>query len=120
MCGIIGIYDREDAAQLAYLGLFAQQHRGQESAGIATSDGTTIHNAAGLGLVDDVLSDQNVLTKLPGKIAIGHTRYSTYGGCRAINAQPFVVDTSHGMFGVAHNGNLVNARTIRNDLRARG
>lgn len=115
-CGIFGIYAPElDVARLTYYGLYALQHRGQESAGIAVSDGTRIDVHKGMGLVSEVFSDQSV-TALKGKMAIGHVRYSTTGSSLVVNAQPLVVHYQHGMMALAHNGNLTNAAELRGEL----
>lgn len=118
-CGIFGIFGHSEAANLAYLGLFALQHRGQESAGIAASDGHHVAVARGMGYVADIFDDRT-LTTLTGKAAIGHTRYSTAGESRIANAQPFLIDCAHGQMAICHNGNLVNAGELRHDLVTRG
>jgi amidophosphoribosyltransferase len=118
-CGIFGVSDSEDAANLAYLGLYALQHRGQESAGIASLDGGEIHVEREMGYVADVF-DEARLSRLPGRTAIGHVRYSTAGASLLANAQPIVFATGRGPLGLAHNGNLVNAREIRSSLEAKG
>src|SRR5215831_4228750 len=115
-CGIFGVSDSEDAANLAYLGLYALQHRGQESAGIASLDGGEVHVEREMGYVADVF-DESRLSRLPGRTAIGHVRYSTAGASLLANAQPIVFATG---LGPAHNGNLVNAREIRTALEAKG
>jgi amidophosphoribosyltransferase len=114
-CGVFGIFGHPEAANLAYLGLFALQHRGQESAGIAVADGGKIRVSRAMGQVADAF-DEPALAKLPGHVAIGHTRYSTAGESKLENAQPFVIDCAHGQIAVAHNGNLVNAQELRDDL----
>ena len=114
-CGVFGIFEHPEAANLAYLGLFALQHRGQESAGIAVADGGKIRVSRAMGQVADAF-DEAALAKLPGHIAIGHTRYSTAGESKIENAQPFVFDCAHGQIAVAHNGNLVNAQELRDEL----
>ncbi len=119
MCGIVGIYNHPEASNLAYLGLYALQHRGQESAGIVSSDGKTLHSHREMGHVADIFSEP-VLQKLPGKAAIGHVRYSTAGGSILKNCQPFAIDYSRGALAIAHNGNLVNADRIRGELEAHG
>lgn len=119
MCGIVGIYDHEAAANLAYLCLHAVQHRGQESCGIVTSDGHELRQHKGMGLVADIFS-REVLDRLPGRGAIGHTRYSTTGSSTLKNAQPFVIHYGGGWLSVAHNGNLTNARALRSQLEAKG
>src|SRR5450759_549713 len=119
-CGIIGIFaPNEDVARMAFFGLYALQHRGQEAAGIAVSDGHTLRMHKNLGLVSQVFTPQN-LSPLNGHYAIGHTRYSTTGSSSARNAQPFLIDTQHGPIAVAHNGNLVNAAQLRQDMLHRG
>jgi amidophosphoribosyltransferase len=114
-CGVFGIFGHPEAANLTYLGLYALQHRGQESAGIATSDGSTIRVSRAMGHVADAF-DERALESLPGHIAIGHTRYSTAGESRLQNAQPILIDCAHGQIAIAHNGNLVNARELRDRL----
>ena len=114
-CGVFGIFGHPEAANLTYLGLYALQHRGQESAGIATGDGERIRVSRGMGLVADAFTEP-VLESLAGHIAIGHTRYSTAGESSVANAQPFVIDCAHGQIAIAHNGNLVNARELRDRL----
>ena len=119
-CGIFGIYNHPEAANLTYLGLHALQHRGQESAGIVSSDGgEMLHSHKAMGLVADIFKE-DVLKKLPGISAIGHVRYSTTGESHLKNAQPFVVNYSRGAIAVAHNGNIVNAGLLRAELEAYG
>jgi amidophosphoribosyltransferase len=118
-CGVFGIYGSTDAANLTYLGLYALQHRGQESAGIVSSDTQRLHIHREMGLVADIF-DESVLAKLPGRSAIGHVRYSTTGESLLKNAQPFAVDYSRGSIAMAHNGNLVNASLLRDELEAYG
>ena len=118
-CGVFGVWDAAEAANLTYLGLHALQHRGQEAAGICTSDGNKVYVQRGLGLVQDVFSAP-VLEKLPGHRAIGHVRYSTAGESHLKNAQPIAVDYAHGSIAVAHNGNLTNAEELRRRLEAEG
>jgi amidophosphoribosyltransferase len=118
-CGVFGIFDHEEAAQITYLGLYALQHRGQESAGIVVSDGKQLTGHRGMGLVPDVFQGEQ-LEKLNGTIGIGHVRYSTTGSSEIKNAQPFQVDYSRGSLAVAHNGNLVNTRELRNRLEQAG
>lgn len=118
-CGLFGIYGHADAAQLAYLGLYAQQHRGQEAAGICTSDGRTIRREAGEGRLTDAISPAQ-LKGLTNPIAVGHVRYSTTGSCSGANAQPLLVTASMGQIALCHNGNLVNAATIRGEYEAHG
>ncbi|QIR37436.1 amidophosphoribosyltransferase [Tolypothrix sp. PCC 7910] len=115
-CGVFGIYaPGEDVAKLTYFGLYALQHRGQESAGIATFEGTKVHLHKDMGLVSQVFNE-TVLQDLPGNLAVGHTRYSTTGSSRKVNAQPAVVETSLGSLALAHNGNLVNTVQLREEL----
>jgi len=118
-CGVVAIHANPEASTLAYLGLQALQHRGQESAGIVSSDGVTLHVHKAMGLVADVFTE-DVLARLPGSLAIGHTRYSTAGSSALRNAQPIVVDCNKGMIALAHNGNLVNAQDIRGRLERQG
>ena len=119
MCGIFGIYDHPEASNHTYLGLYALQHRGQESAGIVSSDEKQLHHYRQMGLVSEVFS-RDILRRLPGRSAIGHVRYSTTGSSEVKNAQPFMVDYSMGMMAIAHNGNLTNASLIRSELESRG
>jgi amidophosphoribosyltransferase len=114
-CGVFGIFGNPEAANLTYLGLYALQHRGQESAGIVTSDGARMRAMRAMGHVAEAF-DEHAFHELPGHLAIGHTRYSTAGESRLANAQPFLIDCAHGQIAVAHNGNLVNARELRDDL----
>jgi amidophosphoribosyltransferase len=118
-CGIVGVHGHSEAANIAYLGLYALQHRGQESAGICSTQGGEhfVHRA--MGLVADVFSEKT-LAKLPGRHAIGHVRYSTSGSSTVRNAQPFCANTDGGPVAIAHNGNLVNARAVRRELEGRG
>ena len=118
-CGVVAIYANPEAEKLAYLGLHALQHRGQESAGIVTSDGMTLHMHKAMGLVADIFVE-DVLAKLRGTLAIGHTRYSTAGDSALLNAQPILVQSNKGMMALAHNGNLVNAPEIRARLESQG
>jgi len=118
-CGVIGIYGLPAAARRAYLGLYALQHRGQESAGIVASDGRDIQSAKGFGLLPEAIPSGD-LDHLPGHIAIGHVRYSTTGTGRVQNIQPLVIEYSKGIVAIAHNGNLTNARTLREEYEARG
>ncbi len=115
-CGVFGIYAPEkDVAKLTYFGLYALQHRGQESAGIATFEGKHVYLHKDMGLVSQVFNE-TILEELPGSIAVGHTRYSTTGSSRRVNAQPAVVDTRLGKLALAHNGNLVNTIQLREEL----
>jgi len=119
-CGVFGIYyPGEDVARLSFFALYALQHRGQESAGIAVSDGHMAYIHKGMGLVAQVFTEE-VLQPLQGNLAIAHTRYSTTGGSKLRNAQPFLIETVLGPLGVGHNGNLVNAPMLRRDLLQRG
>ncbi|PYV98671.1 MAG: amidophosphoribosyltransferase [Acidobacteria bacterium] len=118
-CGVVAIYAHPEAEKLAYLGLHALQHRGQESAGIVSSNGLTLQLHRSMGLVADIFTEE-VLAKLHGTLAIGHTRYSTAGDSALFNAQPITVQSNKGMIALAHNGNLVNAAEIRGRLEAQG
>lgn len=119
MCGVFGVFDHKSAAYLTYLGLHALQHRGQESAGIAVSDGYDINLKLGDGLVTKAIKEKD-LKELKGDIAIGHVRYSTSGGSNPKNIQPFFAHFYGGSFAIAHNGNLVNADELRNTLEKEG
>lgn len=115
-CGVFGIYaPEEDVTKLIYFGLYALQHRGQESAGIATFQGDKLYIHKGMGLVSQVFKE-SILEQLPGDLGIGHTRYSTTGSSQIINAQPFIVETRLGPLAIAHNGNLVNTTELREEL----
>ena len=114
-CGIFGVFGHKEAANLTYLGLHSLQHRGQESAGIASTDGTRIYRYGEMGLVNDIFTPP-VLERLPGDLAIGHNRYSTTGQSLPENIQPLTVSYSRGGIALAHNGNLVNAQEVRQDL----
>ena len=118
-CGVFGIFGAEEAAKLAYLGLYALQHRGQESAGIAASDGEQFRVEKGMGLVQDVFTPE-VIGRLTGFAAIGHTRYSTAGDTSLNNAQPLASDCNKGKLALAHNGNLTNALELRRNLEHKG
>src|SRR5581483_11303625 len=118
-CGVVAIYSHPEAEKLAYLGLHQLQHRGQESAGIVTSDGMALHMHKAMGLVADIFTEE-VLATLRGTLAIAHTRYSTAGDSALLNAQPILVQSNKGTIAVAHNGNLVNAPEIRQRLEAQG
>jgi amidophosphoribosyltransferase len=118
-CGVVAIHGHPDAARQAYLALYALQHRGQESAGIATADYTNLSNIKGMGLVADIFTD-DVIAKLPGELSIGHTRYSTTGDSALLNAQPIRVDSTKGLIAIAHNGNLVNLGNVRLRLERDG
>ncbi len=118
-CGVFGIYNHKDAAQLTYLGLHALQHRGQESAGMCASDGEKWYKHRGMGLVSEAFGKGD-LEKFSGHIAIGHTRYTTAGSSKIENAQPLFFRYAHGSMAVAHNGNLVNAASMRKELESQG
>lgn len=118
-CAVIGIYGCPEAAKLAYLGLYALQHRGQESTGIVSSEGRDIHAEIGMGRVNDFFTEER-LARLPGHLAIGHNRYSTTGSSTLRNAQPLLVDYARGSLAIAHNGNLINAHRLRAELEAYG
>ncbi len=118
-CGICGVFGHREAANLTYLGLYALQHRGQESAGIVSSDGEILHSYRGMGLVAEVFKE-DLFNRLPGNLAIGHVRYSTTGQSLLQNVQPFVVGYSKGGIAIAHNGNLVNAQLLRKHLTESG
>lgn len=119
-CGVFGVYaPQQDVATLTYFGLFALQHRGQESAGMATFDQGTVHTHKRMGLVSQVF-DESILEQLPGQFAVGHTRYSTTGSSHLYNAQPTLVATRLGELALAHNGNVVNAASLRQELDAAG
>ncbi len=118
-CGVVAIYNHPEAEKLAYLGLYALQHRGQESAGMVTSNGSSLRQHKAMGLVADIFTPA-VLAGLLGSSAIGHTRYSTAGDSALLNAQPILVQSNKGALAMAHNGNLVNAQEIRRRLEAHG
>ena len=118
-CGVFGIFGHPEAANMTYLGLYALQHRGQESAGIAASDGDQVRISRAMGYVADTF-DGRALSQLPGPLAIGHVRYSTAGESKLLNAQPILIDCAHGQIAVCHNGNLVNARELRDELVRQG
>jgi amidophosphoribosyltransferase len=118
-CGVFGIFGHTEAAKMTYLGLYALQHRGQESAGIASSDGVQLHVHKSMGHVQEIFTPA-VITKLPGESAIGHTRYSTAGDTVLTNAQPVVIDCNKGKLALGHNGNLTNAIELRKKLEHRG
>jgi amidophosphoribosyltransferase len=118
-CGVFGVYGHPNAAEVTYYGLYALQHRGQESAGIVTCDGKAFHTHKGMGLVSQVFKG-NTLQELPGPVAVGHTRYSTTGSSHLRNAQPLTVDCAAGQIAIAHNGNLTNAYQLRDELEAKG
>jgi len=118
-CGVVAIHAHPEAEKLAYLGLHALQHRGQESAGIVTSDGERLRQHKAMGLVADIFG-HDVLSSLRGVLAIGHTRYSTAGDSALLNAQPIMVQSNKGTIAIAHNGNLVNAASLRAKLEGNG
>jgi len=119
-CGLFGIWGTDRAAELCYQGLFAQQHRGQESAGIVVSDGTGLHGHAGMGLVSQVFSPRTLKEDLVGRAGIGHVRYSTTGSSKLCNAQPLLRQYLMGPVAVAHNGNLINAQLLRRQYEEHG
>src|SRR5215831_5776182 len=114
-CGLFGVFNHPEAANLVYLGLYALQHRGQESAGIAASDGIGLHVEKAMGWVSDVFGPER-LKRLPGRLAMGHVRYSTAGTSTLRNAQPISASFARGPIALAHNGNLVNAEKLRQEL----
>ena len=118
-CGVFGVFGHREAAKLTYLGLYGLQHRGQESAGIASSDGLDIHVYKNMGHLQEIFTPE-ALKRLPGDAAIGHTRYSTAGDTTLMNAQPIVIDCNKGKIAIGHNGNLTNASEIRRRLEHRG
>src|SRR6266702_1778948 len=118
-CGVVAVYGHPESAKLCYLGLHALQHRGQESAGIAASNGSRMTVYKSMGLVADIFSEA-VLQKLPGYHASGHTRYSTAGDSALLNAQPIQVDCNKGQIAIAHNGNIVNAAELRKRFELAG
>jgi len=118
-CGVFGIFNHEDAARLTYLGLYALQHRGQESAGIVSSDGHAMYAHKGMGYVSEIFRNEEI-ARLPGRSAIGHVRYSTAGSVSLREAQPFVVDGYRGQIALCHNGNLPYADQVRQDLELNG
>ena len=118
-CGVFGIFGHAEAANMTYLGLYALQHRGQESAGIAASDGEQVRISRAMGYVADTF-DGPTLAHLSGPMAIGHVRYSTAGESKLANAQPILIDCAHGQIALCHNGNLVNARELRDELVQQG
>ncbi len=118
-CGVCGVYGHDDSSKLTYFGLYALQHRGQESAGIVSSDGRKVFIHKEMGLVPDVFSEE-ILQKLQGSLSIGHVRYSTTGASNIINAQPLLVTHQGNMLAVAHNGNLVNSIELRRNLETKG
>ena len=119
-CGVFGVFGHPNAAELAYFGLYALQHRGQESAGIVSCHEGKFYKHHGMGLVPQIFNDPKILHDLVGDRAIGHTRYSTTGTSNLRNAQPLTVDCARGQIAVAHNGNLTNAAQLRDELESRG
>src|SRR6185369_12357597 len=120
MCGVVGVFGHPEAANLAYLGLYALQHRGQESAGIVATDGDKLRAVREMGHVNDIFTANRLKKDLPGQAAIGHVRYSTAGDSSKQNAQPIAVNYAGGSVAVGHNGNLVNAVELRERLEADG
>jgi amidophosphoribosyltransferase len=118
-CGVFGIFNHEDAARLTYLGLYSMQHRGQESAGIVSSDGARLHAARGMGYVSEIFN-QDQLSRVPGPNCIGHVRYSTAGSVSLLEAQPFLVNGHRGQIALCHNGNLPYASQVRAELEMDG
>ena len=118
-CGVFGIFGHPKAAELTFYGLYQLQHRGQESAGIVSTNGERFFSHRGMGLVSTVFNQDN-LRLLEGTAAIGHTRYSTTGSSNLINSQPLIVDCARGKIAIGHNGNLTNAASLREELEARG
>jgi len=118
-CGVFAVYGNEEAARVTFFGLFALQHRGQESAGINTADGCHVYGHKGMGLASEVFQE-DIFAKLPGHLAIGHVRYSTTGSSIISNAQPFLVHHAGEHYALGHNGNLINAQTLRAELEEKG
>ncbi len=118
-CGVCGVFGHAEASKLTYLGLYALQHRGQESAGIVSTDSAELYVHKGMGLVEEIFKPE-VIARLPGETAIGHTRYSTAGDTSLSNAQPIVIDCNKGKLALGHNGNLTNAGEWRRKLEHRG
>ena len=119
-CGIFGVFGHPEASNLTYLGLYALQHRGQEAAGIVASDGVALKTVSGMGLVSDVFDREEAIASLPGSAAIGHVRYSTAGDSSERNIQPILIDCQRGEIAIAHNGNIVNAPVLREQLESAG
>ena len=119
-CGVVAVFGNPDASRLAYLALYALQHRGQESAGIVSGDGTKVYRYTGEGLVADIFSQQRIFDDLPGHFAIGHNRYSTTGSSSLRNVQPLLVTHNNGFFAIGHNGNLTNSGDLRERLEQKG
>src|ERR1035438_10230626 len=118
-CGVVAIYGHPEASKLAYLSLYALQHRGQESAGVAASNGEQLQLYKAMGLGSDIFT-ADALARVPGSLAIGHTRYSTAGDSALLNAQPIMVECNKGKIALAHNGNITNAHEIRSHLEQMG
>jgi len=118
-CGVCGVFGHDEAAKLTYLGLYALQHRGQEAAGIASTEGVEVYVYKAMGLVEEIFTPE-ALAQVPGPSAIGHTRYSTAGDKALMNAQPIVIECNKGKLALAHNGNLTNASALRRSLEHRG
>src|SRR5688572_20665812 len=119
MCGVFGIYDHPEAANLTYLGLHALQHRGQEAAGVVSNDDSTLHGVRAMGHVRKIFT-RELLDQLPGRTAIGHVRYTTAGGSLVKNVQPLTAQYRTGSIAIAHNGNLVNEQQLRAELEEEG
>ena len=119
-CGVFGIFGHPEAANMTYLGLYALQHRGQESAGIAASDGEQVRVSRAMGYVADIFDDDDARAACRDRLAIGHVRYSTAGESQLANAQPILIDCAHGQIAICHNGNLVNADELRDELVRQG
>src|ERR687893_2405052 len=119
-CGVFGVYGHQDAAALTALGLHALQHRGQEAAGIVAYDGDSFHAHRGMGHVGDIFGSKEVMARLPGRAALGHTRYATTGEVALRNVQPLFADFEFGGLAICHNGNLTNAWHLRRQLVRRG
>ena len=119
-CGLFGIHRHPDASRLTYFGLYAQQHRGQEGAGIATWDGNKINEVRNIGLVHDIFTEKHFTTDLPGNCAIGHVKYAGGGKTTVRDVEPFLVHRDGLDLAIAHNGALVNAKTLRHELEAQG
>src|SRR5690348_2755609 len=114
-CGVFGIFGHPEAANMTYLGLYALQHRGQESAGIASSDGVRLHVSRAMAYVNEAFNE-DILSDLVGSMAVGHVRYSTAGSSKLANAGPLVIDCAHGVIALCHNGNLVNAAELKDEM----
>ena len=119
-CGLFGAYNLPNASELTYYGLYALQHRGQESAGIVSTDGTRVYAYRDTGLVADVFRSPETISSIQGSIAIGHNRYSTTGSSYTQNIQPLTINFKHGFLAIAHNGNLVNTLQLRSELEEQG